>query len=139
MPRAEVIDQPNSSRRFDPATALCVLRSGVGVVSWVSPALSWQTFGVGPMPGDARPAVMTRLFGAREFALAVAVKHPDRPVRRAALRAGLMIDSIDIVASLLAIRRGAPKAMWVTFVAGATLFVGLGAAALAQSEESNPG
>ena len=82
--------------------------------------------------------MITRLFGIRELALAQAVRHPSPEVRRAALQAGVAVDAIDIVASLVAIRRGAPKVILLTFVAGAALFVGLGAAGLAEPQVPVP-
>lgn len=119
---------------FDAATVLSAVRSAVGVASWASPRHTWSAFGMGSYAGDARPAVVTRLFGARELALALAVRHPDPGVRRAALQAGVAIDSIDAVATLIAVRKGAPKVILLTFAAGALTFAALGVAALKQDE-----
>ena len=124
-------------RRLEAVTALAALRSAVGLGSWLCPSLTWRTFGLGT-PGDPRATVITRLFGIRELALAQAVRHPSPEVRRAALQAGVAVDAIDIVASLVAIRRGAPKVILLTFVAGAALFVGLGAAGLAEAQVPVP-
>lgn len=114
----------------DVAKALGVMRTGVGVLSWVSPAASWRTFGLGPIGGDASAGLVTRLFGSRDFVLAQMVLCPDPKVRRAGLQAGVAVDSIDVVASLLALRKGAPKVTILTATAGAAFFAGLGAFAL---------
>jgi hypothetical protein len=118
---------------IDPATALSALRAAVGVCSWVSPSLTWRTVALGSMNGDPRAAVVTRLFGVREVVLGQAVRHRHPEVRRAALQIGIAVDSIDIVASLIALRKGAPKAIVLTFTAAAALGVALGAAALRTS------
>lgn len=76
---------------------------------------------------------MGRLFGIRDLVLGAAVNHPDPTVRKAALQAGVICDSFDVVASLLALRAGAPKAVLVTATAGAAAFVAIGATALNQS------
>ena len=114
-----------------------MLRSVVGVGSWASPALSWRAFGLGSIRDDPRAAVVTRLFAVRDLALGQAVRHSNPHVRRAALQVGVAVDAVDIVASLAALRKGAPKLTWMTFVGGAALFVGLGIAALADEEQAN--
>jgi len=73
----------------DAAKVLGVLRAGVGALSWVSPAASWSTFGLGPIEGDANAGLVTRLFGSRDFVLAQMVLCPDARVRRAGLQAGI--------------------------------------------------
>lgn len=119
--------------------ALSMLRSIVGVGSWASPALSWRMFGLGPTHDDPRVAVITRLFAVRDLALGQAVRHPNPQVRRAALQVGVAVDAVDVVASLVALRKGAPKVTWLTFVGGAALFVGLGVAALADEQRDGVG
>ncbi len=126
------------SRRLEAVSALAALRSAVGLGSWMCPSLTWRAFGLGSPAGDPRATVITRLFGIRELALAQAVRHPNPEVRRAALQAGVAVDAIDIVASLVAVRRGAPKVILLTFVAGAALFVGLGVAGLAEAQVPVP-
>jgi hypothetical protein len=113
-----------------------VLRTGVGALSWVSPRASWQTFGLGAIEGDPRAGVITRLFGVRELALGQALLCPDPTVRKAALQTSVVVDSVDVVASLIALRNGAPKAIAITFVAGAGFFVALGLAGLAQERSA---
>lgn len=115
---------------IDAAAALSVLRSAVGIGSWVTPAVTSRVFGLGSLNEDPRSAVITRLFGVRELALARAGRHPSPDVRRAAQQAGVAVDAIDVIASLIALRRGAPKVILLTFAGGAALFAGLGIAAL---------
>jgi len=121
---------------LDPAKVLGVLRTGVGVLSWVSPAASWRTFGLGSIGADPSSGLVTRLFGSRDFALGQMVLCPDPKVRRAGLQVGVAVDAVDMVASLVALRKGAPKATIVTATGGAASFVALGLFALAR--ESSP-
>lgn len=121
---------PATPGGVDPGVVLAVLRSGVGVLSWASPSATSRVFGLGTVGDDPRVGSIARLFGARELTLALAVRHPHPAVRRAALQAGVVVDSVDAVASVIAIRRGSPRVTALTFTAGAILFAGLGAAAL---------
>ena len=122
------------SRAAAPAIALSSLRSVVGAASWAGPALSWRTFGLGSLNGNASAALVTRLFGVRDLALGLAVRHPSPEVRRTALQLGVAVDTVDAVASLLALRAGAPKASLLGVGAGAAFFAALGLAALAEPE-----
>ena len=121
--------------RVDAATVLSGLRSAVGIGTWAAPAHSWRIFGLGPMNGDSRSALMSRLFGVRDLALGLALHHPSAEVRKAALQTGIAVDSIDAVASVLAVRAGAPKLSLLGVGAGAVFFVGLGLAGLADAEK----
>lgn len=118
--------------RLDAAGTLSVLRSFAGLVSWASPTLTWRTFGLGPIEGSASSGLVTRLFGVRDLLLALALRHPSPELRRAALQIGVAADTAHIVATLLAIRAGAPKSVLLGVSAGAAVFVGLGVAALNQ-------
>ncbi len=110
-------------------------RAAVGAGTWLAPGPSWRTFGLGSL-ADAGPSagIISRLFGARELALALGVRHPDPAVRRVVLQAGVAIDSIDVAASLIGLRNGAPRATLLGVAAGAATFVVLGAIALAEEE-----
>jgi hypothetical protein len=119
---------------FDVRAVFSALRAMVGLLSWVSPSTSWRVFGMGATGLDARSPLVTRLFGAREIALAAGLQSPNPAIRKAVLQTGLFIDGADIVASVIALRRGAPKWIWLTFVAGASTFVGLGIGGLAKEE-----
>jgi hypothetical protein len=92
---------------------------------------------VGAIGADARPPLVTRLFGVRELALAAGLRSPEPALRKAVLRTGLVVDGADIVASLIALRKGAPKWIWLTFVAGASTFIGLGIGGLAKEEPTS--
>jgi hypothetical protein len=129
---------PPSEAAFDVLTVFSALRAVVGVLSWVSPSASWKAFGVGAIGGDARPPLVTRLFGVRELALAAGLQSSEPAVRKAVLRAGLVVDGADIVASIVALRKGAPTWIWLTFVAGASTFIGLGIGSLAREEPMSP-
>lgn len=125
--------------QLDAATVLSVLRSFVGTASWAGPALSWRTFGLGPMDGSPSAALMTRLFGVRDLALGLAVRHPNPETQRAALQIGVAVDAVDLLAGSLAFRRGAPKASLVGVGCGAAVFVGLGLTALADRHHAHTG
>ena len=112
---------------------MSVLRIFAGAISWASPGHASKLFGVGSAPPDARTGLLSRLFGVRDLALGLAVRHPNADVRRTALQAGVAIDSADIVASLIAVRAGAPRTSLLGVAAGAALFVGLGIAGLADT------
>ncbi|QII00419.1 hypothetical protein BH92_11530 [Rhodococcoides fascians A21d2] len=122
--------------RSIPLLALSVLRSTAGLVSWVSPAHSWRAFGLGPMRQAGSAGVVTRLFGVRDLALGMALHHPSADVRKAAVEAGIAIDVLDVAASVLGRRAGAPASSLVGVAAGATLFVVLGATIIADSTSS---
>lgn len=110
---------------------LSTTRTAVGAGSWLAPGSSWALFGLGPgSEVDGSTGTATRLFAARELALGVGLHHPDREVRRALLRAGVAIDLVDLVASLIGVRRGSPRRSLVGVTAGAVFFAALGAAAL---------
>lgn len=116
--------------------ALSVLRSTAGLVSWVSPAHSWRAFGLGPMRQAGSAGVATRLFGVRDLALGMALHHSSADVRKAAVEAGIAIDVLDVAASVLGRRAGAPASSLVGVAAGATLFVVLGVTIIADSTSS---
>ncbi len=125
--------------QLDAATALSVVRTLVGTASWACPALSWRTFGLGSMNESPSAALMTRLFGVRDLALGLAVRHPNPETQQAALQIGVALDAVDLLASLLALRGGAPKASLVGVGCGAALFVGLGLTALADRQHVDAG
>lgn len=112
--------------------AISVGRIFAGGMSWASPRHSWHLFGLGPMNTSDSSSITSRLFGVRDVALGLAAQHPDPNVKRLALQAGIVIDAADVAANLLAVRAGAPKTSLLGVAAGAGLFVGLGAFALAR-------
>lgn len=82
------------------------------------------------MPDHGSTAIVTRLFGVRDLALAVGVAQPDMELRRAALLAGLVLDSVDALSGAAGVRGGAPKSALLGVSAGALLLVVLGAVAV---------
>ena len=125
------VDRQQGRVRLQPGAVLSVLRGLVGAGTWASPASSWRTFGLGELHDDPAAELIGRLFGVRDLALAQGARHREPAVRRAALRAGVLCDSVDVVATLIALRRGAPKASGLLVGGGAALFAALGASALA--------
>ena len=121
-----------------PAAVLSTLRSLVGTGTWISPSRSLRTFGLGEQGNDPSGELIGRLFGVRDLALGQAARHPGGDVRRAALRAGVLCDSVDMVASLLAVRRGAPRVSGALVGGGAALFAVLGVLALAGERTGAP-
>jgi hypothetical protein len=118
------------------ATALGVMRTAVGINSWLSPRLVGRTFGLGDAGDDERAALITRLFGVRDATLGQAVMLTDGETRRLALTMGAVCDGIDVIASLIALRKGVSKAGIILVGGGAALFLGLGLAALAQESRA---
>ncbi len=106
--------------------SLCVARTAVGIGSWVAPEASGRFFGMGDGMGESGPALVSRLFGVRDLALAQALRHPSPDVRQAAIRWGAVIDSIDVIATAISVRRGASGR--------AAVLVGVGAAVFAAAE-----
>ena len=123
-----------AASRFDATTTFAVLRSAVGVGTWISPKASYRTFGLGVMDDTPANVLVARLFAVRELLFGLGLKHPEPQVRRAVLQAGMVADSVDVVASLIALGKGAPKGTWAGFVLGASTFVALGAVALAEEQ-----
>ena len=115
------------------ATVMSVIRMFAGGFTWASPALSSRLFGLGPVAPGGSPGLVARLFGIRDLVLGAALHHPDSSVRKAVLQAGIVCDSADVVASVIAVRAGAPKTTLLGATAGAGLFVALGLTALNNS------
>jgi hypothetical protein len=111
-------------------TFMSVVRMFAGGITWASPAISSRLFGLGAIAPGGSPGLVARLFGIRDFVLGAAVHHPDPSVRKAVLQAGIVCDSADVVASLIAVRAGAPKTALLGATAGAGLFAAIGIVAL---------
>ncbi|GAB2935607.1 hypothetical protein GCM10027047_35260 [Rhodococcus aerolatus] len=122
------------ARSLDPALVMSVARAAAGAVTWAHPRFAYRTFHVArDAEYSAGAGIIGRLFGVRDVALAAAVRHPDPAVRRAALQAGLVVDTADVAASVIGVRRGAPAGSLLGVAAGAATFVGLGALALTRA------
>lgn len=111
----------------DPARTLGGLRLVVGASGMVSPGLTWAVAGMG-VPESESSKVATRLFAARELALAAGALSDDEAVRRATLTVGIGIDALDALSYAAGIRRGAPKASALSGLLALSA-VGLGVAA----------
>lgn len=128
------MSSPTTTTETHPAAAvMSAVRMFAGGISWASPAVSSQMFGLGRIAPGGSPALVARLFGIRDLVLGAGVHHPEPAVRKAVLQAGLACDAADVVASLIAVRAGAPKTTLLGATAGAALFVGLGLTALNHS------
>jgi hypothetical protein len=103
-------------------------RALIGVAGWVAPEHAVRFFGLPPAPGGR---FVTRLFGARELALAgsLLAAPPAALVPVAAL--GVAVDAVDALAGFSEAARGtlAPRAV-VLGPVGALLFVALGVVVL---------
>lgn len=112
--------------------AFVAARMGVGALSWASPSLAARVFG---LDLDSKQPIVTQLFGAREFGLAVATATTSGEERRRVLALGVAIDSVDFVACVIQMRKGAfsTQAKLMT-AAGAATFALAGAAALAATD-----
>ena len=110
---------------------LGVIRTGVGVTTVVSPRLAYRCLG---SHDDALPAggFVARAFGVRDLAIALATLNSDRHIARVGIRLGLLADTIDVAAILLA-RRRADITTGGALLIGvpAALFAAAGAAVLA--------
>jgi len=122
-----------TAEKHPATTIMSVIRMFAGGFTWASPKLSSRLFGLGAIAPGGSPGLVARLFGIRDFVLGAAVHHPDPSVRKAVLQAGIVCDSADVVASLIAVRAGAPKTALLGATAGAGLFVAIGLTALNNS------
>ena len=107
-----------------------------GALSWASPQLSSRVFLLGGSAPDGRASLLARLFGVRDLALGLALQHPSADVRKVALQAGVAIDSADVLATVLAVREGAPKSSLLGVAAGAAMFVALALGAMSDQRQA---
>lgn len=112
----------------NPARTLGALRLVVGVSAYAAPGLTWGAAGMGK-PGDASTGVMTRMFAARELALAAGALSADPDVRTATIKVGIGVDAMDALAYLKGLKDGAPKTSAMSALLALSA-VGLGIAAL---------
>ena len=84
--------------------SLAVGRIVAGGVPWVAPELGWKQFGVSPSTAaNPEAQALGRLFGSRDVVLGAALlaaKSAD--AKRHILRAGLVVDALDLAAALMA-------------------------------------
>jgi hypothetical protein len=98
-----------------------------------------MTFGLGNVGEDARGALLARLFGSRDLLLGAAlVAADDAEAVRSALALGVAVDVLDVLATVLGVRRGVSKHGAVGVGVGAAAFAGMGIALLVRGEPTRP-
>ena len=112
---------------------LAGLRAAIGVGAYAAPNLTGRLFGLDP-EANPQAAFVSRLFGARDLALAAGTLGSEGPARRQWLAIGMACDAADALAAYLAGRDGTlPKAAAVLSGATALSAVGFGVVALRQA------
>jgi hypothetical protein len=112
------------------------LRLGIGAGSWTAPRLAGRLFGLNAAANPQLPYV-TRLFGARDVALAVGLQLSSGPSRRLWLQLGILCDAADFAAGVLAGRSGELSKLSTALVTAPALAgVAVGVAALSAADES---
>jgi len=117
-------------------TLIGVLRSCVGVLSWVSPTTAHKVFGLSPPTTET--AVMTRLFASREVVLGVSLlllstsssslSPSQLALRSFLLQAGVVVDTMDFITYLVArhVHKGISNYAMISGGWGAALFASMG-------------
>jgi hypothetical protein len=83
-----------------------------GGAAWAAPSAAWQQFGLADAAANPEAQLLGRLFGSRDVVLGAALLVAKTPAaRRQILRAGLVVDGLDLVASALAKESLSPKGM----------------------------
>jgi hypothetical protein len=114
-------------------------RMAVGGFTWLAPRASGHTFGVGDVAADSRVALVARLFGSRDLLLGAAVVAAKEPEAvQSALALGVAVDLLDVMATVLGVRRGVSKHGAVGVGVGAAVFAACGIALLVRGEPSRP-
>lgn len=105
-------------------TALGTSRALIGIGSWFAPDLTARLFGIDPARADR---FVTRLFGARELALAGALMAAPASALVPVAAVGAAIDTVDSVAGFGERRRGnLSTRATILGPVGALLFAALG-------------
>jgi hypothetical protein len=89
-------------------TALYTLSLGrivVGASCWLLPKLASKTLGVSNAAKSNDGEAMTRLFGSRDLALGYALLTSNAASRDVILKAGLIVDSLDVLSGLIASKK----------------------------------
>jgi hypothetical protein len=83
-----------------------------GGAAWAAPELAWKQFGLADAAGSPEAQVLGRMFGSRDLVLGVALLVAKSPAtRRKILRAGLVVDGMDLAAAMMAKKSLSPKGM----------------------------
>ncbi|MTD43224.1 hypothetical protein GKE82_02610 [Conexibacter sp. W3-3-2] len=83
--------------------ALGATRALVGLAAWTAPDQTVTVFGI---DRERHDRFVSRLFGARDFALGASVLAADPQHLRAATTVGVLVDSVDAIAGFDEYRRG---------------------------------
>jgi hypothetical protein len=117
------------------ARNLAVLRILVGVVSYFAPRLGGRLFGL-DVAGNPQAPYLARLFGARDFALAIGTLQSSGSAQKQWLQLGLLCDAADTGAALLGKRDGSlPKGTAILVGAVAASAVVMGAKAIGEADQ----
>jgi hypothetical protein len=115
------------------------LRATLGTSMWLAPSEVVPTLGLGSTVVQGRPhpgfLAVSRMYGVRELAIASSVlyafTHGDRPLLAAALRVGVLVDTVDLAAFAIAYAQGGMDTRGVAMSLGfGALYVALGAYAV---------
>jgi hypothetical protein len=106
------------------------LRFATGVAAWLAPTTTSRAMGLGT---DQQP-LTAQLFGSRELTLAVSVAASTAPALRVrALQLGVLVDALDVLATVRGVRAGTLSTTGVLVSGGgAALFAAMGIAVLNQ-------
>jgi hypothetical protein len=120
----------NSTPKSALIPTFAALRFATGVAAWLAPEKTARLLGLG---ADHQQPFTTQLFGSRELTLAIAIMDTASPqLRTRALQLGLLADALDTIAALRGLRRRTLSPAGAMLAGGgASLFAGLGFAALA--------
>jgi hypothetical protein len=111
--------------------SLAGIRMAVGTSAWATPRLAGKAFGLDADDNPQSP-YLARLFGIRDLALGIGAMTTRGEARRHWLMLGMLCDTADAAAGVIAGRAGyLPKIPTVLVTGVALVAAGLGAAALA--------
>jgi hypothetical protein len=84
--------------------SLGIGRIVAGAGPWIAPELAWRQFGVSEATAtDPEAQALGRLFGSRDAVLGAALLMAKSPeAKRQILRAGVVVDALDLAAAVLA-------------------------------------
>jgi hypothetical protein len=122
-------------RSVDAALTLASLRATVGGAACLSPSLSGRLLGLSDVGDEPRSALLARMFGVRDVALAAAVAESRIMPRRRALQVGLACDLADVLSAAISRRRGLSLRGTVMMGGGAVVFAVLGLIALQHADQ----
>jgi len=106
-----------------------------GGAAWAAPEAAWQQFGLPTAASSPEAQLLGRLFGSRDLMLGLALLVAKTPAsRRQILRAGIVVDGLDLAAALLAKESLSPKGM-ASIAGGAASAIGV--ALLAEVTSAN--